>query len=82
MEDALNKLDKLTNEEVWMVAAQTLKAAQTVGDRMTRVDNKVAVVIHGVELSSIIHPENIFKPELSRGRTSESSHTTNSNRHR
>ena len=82
MEDALKKLDKLTNEEAWMTTAQNLKATQTVDDRVRRVDDKVTVVIDGAELSSIIHLENILKPELSRGETSESSHATNSNRHR
>jgi hypothetical protein len=36
IEDALNRLDKLTNEEVRMVTAQVL-------DRVARVDDKVAV---------------------------------------
>ena len=40
IEDALKRLDKLTNEEVRMVAAQVLEATHT-------VDNKMAVIIDG-----------------------------------
>ena len=51
LEDALKRLEKLTNEEVRMVTAQLLKATDTVGDRVRvvesnvlDVDNKVAGV--------------------------------------
>jgi hypothetical protein len=37
MEDALKRLDKLTQEEAWMGIAQNLKATQTVGERVTEV---------------------------------------------
>jgi hypothetical protein len=54
IEDALKRLDKLTNEEVRMVTAQVLEATHTVDDRVAGVDNnvkaiddKVAVVIDG-----------------------------------
>ena len=51
LEDALKRLENLTNEEVRMVTAQALKATDTVGDRVRvvesnvlDVDNKVAGV--------------------------------------
>jgi hypothetical protein len=45
MEDALKKLDKLTNEEARMATAQTLKATHAVDDRVRGVEDKV----HDVE---------------------------------
>jgi hypothetical protein len=44
IEDALKRLDKLTNEEVRMVTAQVLEATHTVEDKVVDVDNKVARV--------------------------------------
>ena len=51
MEDALKKLDKLTNEEARMAVAQNLKATHNVDERvigvantMVAVDNRVAGV--------------------------------------
>ena len=51
IEDALDRLDRLTQEEARMAAAQGLKAAhdvddkvQGVGDHVQRVDNKVQQV--------------------------------------
>ena len=51
MEDALKRLDKLTQEEARMAAAQNLKATHTVDERVKGVidtveaiDNKVADV--------------------------------------
>jgi hypothetical protein len=48
IEDALKRLDKLTNEEVRMVTAQVLEATRAiddgvgrVGDRVLEVDDKV-----------------------------------------
>jgi len=41
VEDALKRLEKLTNEEVRMATAQILKATHTVDDRVRVVDNKV-----------------------------------------
>jgi hypothetical protein len=41
IEDALKRLDKLTNEEVRMVTAQVLEATHTVDDRVGRVGDKV-----------------------------------------
>ena len=55
MEDALKKLDKLTQEEARMIIAENLKATHAVddrvtgvGDRVANVDDKVAEVIRGV----------------------------------
>jgi methyl-accepting chemotaxis protein len=44
IEDALKRLDKLTNEEVRMVTAQVLKTMHTVEDRVVRVDDRVTHV--------------------------------------
>ena len=44
MEDALKKLDKLTQEEAWMGIAQNLKATHTVGESVRRVADEVVAV--------------------------------------
>ena len=44
MEDALKRLDKLTQEEARMAVAQNLKATHTVDMRVVAVDNRVAGV--------------------------------------
>jgi hypothetical protein len=49
MEDALKKLDMLTNEEARMATAQVLKATHAVDDRVAGVDDKVASVDNRVE---------------------------------
>jgi hypothetical protein len=49
MEDALKKLDNLTQEEARMVIAENLRATHAVGDRVANVNDKVAEVIHGVQ---------------------------------
>jgi len=59
MEDALKRLDKLTQEEAWMAAAQNLKATHAVdgrvkgvADTVEAIDNKVAGVggrVAGIE---------------------------------
>jgi hypothetical protein len=41
IEDALARLDQLTQEEVRMAAAQGLKATHAVHDEVKNVDNKV-----------------------------------------
>jgi hypothetical protein len=46
IEDALKRLDKLTNEEVRMVAAQVLEVTHAVDDRVGRVEDRVAVVVN------------------------------------
>ncbi|KAH8986080.1 hypothetical protein EDB86DRAFT_2956675, partial [Lactarius hatsudake] len=44
IEDALARLDKLTQEEARMAAAQVLRLTHSVNDKVTVVDNKVTVV--------------------------------------
>ena len=44
VEDALKKLDRLTQEEVRMTTAQNLKATHTVVGTVTAIDNRVASV--------------------------------------
>jgi hypothetical protein len=71
MEDALKRLDKLTQEEVRMAVAQNLKATHTVDERvrgvadtvarvddnMKVVNDKVAEVIHGAHVIFSQTPE-------------------------
>ena len=54
MEDALKRLDKLTQEEARMATAEVLKITHTIDDgvkdvreQVLAVDNKVAEVING-----------------------------------
>jgi hypothetical protein len=49
IEDALKRLDKLTNEEVRMVAAQVLEATLIVDDRVRVVESKVLDKVAGVD---------------------------------
>jgi len=48
MEDALKRLDKLTQEEVRTAIAQNLKATHTIDDRVKGVVDKVLAVGHAV----------------------------------
>jgi hypothetical protein len=41
LEDALRRLDKLTQEEARMATVETLKATQTVDERVRVVDDRV-----------------------------------------
>jgi hypothetical protein len=66
IEDALKKLDNLTNEEARMATAQVLKT--THDNRVAGVDDKVAVVIDGAHLCSVSHQENVLNPDVPRGR--------------
>jgi hypothetical protein len=57
IEDALCRLDRLTQEEARMAAAQGLKATHCVGDKVEVVDNRVRdvddklhVVIDGAQI--------------------------------
>ena len=57
MEDALKKLDSLTQEEARMMNAENLRVTHAVDERVrgvddgvTNVNDKVAVVIHGVQI--------------------------------
>ena len=58
IEDALSRLDRLTQEEAWMATAQVLKVAhrvehgvETVGDQVIGVNNKVRNVDDKVNLA-------------------------------
>jgi hypothetical protein len=44
IEDALKRLDTLTNEEVRMATAQVLKVAHNIDNRVRGVDDRVAAV--------------------------------------
>ena len=48
MEDALKKLDNLTQEEARMMIAENLRATHAVDDRVANVNDRVAEVICGV----------------------------------
>ena len=72
-----------------MATAQVLKATHVVDsrvagvdDKVKAVDDKVTVVINGAQSSSISHQGSILNSDVPRGKTSEGSHTTSSNRHR
>ena len=47
IEDALKRIDRLTQEETRMATAQVLKVTNVVDDRVRGVDNKMAAVIDG-----------------------------------
>ena len=47
MEDGLKKLDKLTQEEARMAAAQNLKATHVVDERVKLVDRNLMQVLAG-----------------------------------
>ena len=90
LEDALKRLENLTNEEVRMTTAQLLKATDTVGDRVrvvgsnvldvdnkvAGVNDKVAVVIDGAQPFLIGQRENELNSDVPRGKTDEGCHTT------
>ena len=62
LEDALSRLDRLTQEEAWMATAQILKVAhrvedvvKTVSEQVKEVDDKVDVAIEGTLNASATH---------------------------
>jgi hypothetical protein len=75
MEDALKKLDKLTQEEARMIIAENLRATHavdervrdvtervlSVDDRVANVNDKVAEVIHGVEVVERLSSSNLIE---------------------
>ena len=86
LEDALRKLDKLTQEEARMAIAQNLRATQNVdervkgvGDEVKEVNDKVAVLMGGMQIVFSRSPELILVPRWKRG---EGSHPTSSRRPR
>jgi hypothetical protein len=50
MEDALKRLDKLTQEEARMATAEVLRTTHAINNRVASVDDKVARVIHGAQI--------------------------------
>ena len=48
MEDALNKLDRLTQEEAQMIITENLRATHAVDDRVANVNDRVSEAIRGV----------------------------------
>ena len=48
MEDALKRLDKLTQEEARMVVAENLKVTRTVDERVKRTANTMTVMVNRV----------------------------------
>ena len=84
IEDALKRLDKLTNEEVRMATAQFLRATHTVDDRVASVDDrvkavndKIAMGINGTQPSLIRHQGNNFNSDVpTRGERNKAGHTT------
>src|SRR5712672_124901 len=88
IEDALKRLDNLTNEEVRVVAAQVLEATHTVDDRVANVDDKVkavgdkvSVVIDGAQPPLVIHRGNMLNSNVPRGKRDKDSHTTSGRRY-
>ena len=51
IEDALNRLDRLTQEEARMATAQVLKLAHHVKDGVKGVDDKINLVIDGTSIT-------------------------------
>jgi hypothetical protein len=56
IEDALKRLDKLTQDEALMATAQILKLAHTVDDKATSIDSKVTKIINGVPRNFTLWP--------------------------
>ncbi len=95
IEDALKRLDKLTNEEVRMVTAEVLDATHTVDegvarvegrvasvdDRVKAIDDRVAAGIDGAQPSFISHQETMFNPDVLRGNRDKGSLTTSGRQH-
>jgi hypothetical protein len=59
IEDALKRLDNLTQEESRMATAQVLKATRSVDDRVRGVDGKVAKIIDGTRTIFSQLPKNV-----------------------
>ena len=56
IEDALKRLDRLTQEEARMAAAQILYLTHAVGNKLKDVDDKMDVVMKGRPRMLISHP--------------------------
>ena len=79
MEDALQRLDKLTQEEARMAAVENLKATHTVDERVrgvantvVAIDNNVAEVVHGARIIFSQFLE-MFNPNRSRWKGNKAS---------
>ena len=57
MEDALKRLDKLTQEEARMATAEVLRATHAVDERVRAVDDRVASV--GDKVAEVINGSQI-----------------------
>jgi hypothetical protein len=89
LEDALKKLDRLTQEEARMTIAENLRATHavdervrgvteqvlSVDDRVANVNDKVAEVIHGVQII-FRRSRYVFDPELLRRKGNKASRET------
>jgi len=89
MEDALKKLDNLTQEEARMVIVENLRATHTVDERVANVDERVAnvddrvasvndnvaEVLHGVQIV-FRQPRCVPNPELLRRKGNKPSRKT------
>jgi hypothetical protein len=51
IQDALGRLERLVLDEIGMAATQGLKATHEVGDKVQSVDDKIDLVIDGVQLT-------------------------------
>jgi hypothetical protein len=50
VEDAMKRLDKLTQEEARMATTQVLGITHSVYNKVEGIDGKVTVVIHGAQI--------------------------------
>ena len=55
IEDALSRLDRLTQEEARMATAQVLKVAQHIKDGMKGIDDKVNLAVEGTLIRLTSH---------------------------
>ena len=55
MEDALKRLDNLTQEEARMAAAQVLKLTHSVESTIKHMDNKMDTVLSGMSSAFATH---------------------------
>ena len=92
IEDALKRLDRLTQEEARMAAAQLLEVANAidnevgeiasnvlvVDDRVTAVDAKLAVVIDGAQYIFYLLPYNFLTYSAPRWKRGQGSYPTSS----
>jgi hypothetical protein len=56
IEDALKRLEKLTQDEAAMATAQNLKVTHAVDDKATTIDVKLTEIINGVPRNFTLWP--------------------------